>query len=258
MAGNGYFAEGRYQPKSTETWASLTGNWSTYTSWEFTPSLPLTFTTNVIDFGREETVNYQTFLEISGVASTTIYSGTTVDSSGGSIDSPTSTTINVGDTPTAITGRYFQFAFSVDYDDSAGAETTPSISAIDTKLTVDTITVNKDSIDSSTLTGSTGIRQLSAPDVLSSVRTAVITAHAQEASYVADGYVVGDSSGEIYVEAGSTIIPHVLLDKSTDPITLNIYDLNTFGPTKVDCVFDATLTGLPGMTVDNIGQITTG
>ena len=37
-----------------------------------------------------------------------------------------------------------------------------------------------------------------------------------------------------------------------------IYDLNTFGPTKVDCTFDAVLTGLPRMVAAPDGSIQQG
>jgi len=265
MAGNGYFAEGRYQAKSTETWDDLTANWDTFTSgWELTPDLPLEFTTGVVDFGRKETLNPLTELSINGIATTTIYYGDSVDSSGGSIDSPSSVTYSPGDSVSAIEARYFQFKISVDHEDSAAATSGPiTISGIKTNLTAEIVTVAEDSIDSSTLTGTTGVRQLTAIDSLSSVRSAVITPHASSAliRYVADDYVAdGDSGGGEYVEITESdlILPYITLDKTTNPITLYIRDLNTYGKTAIDCTFDAVLTGLAPTQVDVVGNIIEG
>lgn len=261
MAGNGYFAENVYQAKSTETWDDLTNNWDTYTSWNYSPSLPLEFTSNVIDFGRKDIVNYYTALNVTGgSATTTVSYGDSVDSAGGAIDSPSTVTVNPGDNPSAVKARYFQIKISIGASDSAGQEDPVTIQSFDIDLNATTVQVNEDSIVSSTLSGSTGERQLSAPDVLSSVKTAVLTAHLNEPRYVASSYVVdpGDSADGVYVATGEPVVPHIVLDKSSTPIVLHIYDLNTFGPTKVDCTFDAVLTGLPRMLAAPDGSIQQG
>jgi len=254
VASNGIYTNGQLIPNCTETWASLSGGWSTYTSWEFTPLLPLTYTTPVIDFGRIDTVNPLTSFSASHPMNTTINYGNTVDSSGGSIDSPSTVNVTPSSAVTSITGRYFQFTFSVDYDDSAGDSVTPFIQEIKTNISKDTKQIFKDSIDSSTLSGSTGQRELSVPGDLGSVISAVITPHTATSTttYVADTYV---ASGYVETIVGDITLPHIVLDKSTDPITLNIRDLNTYGKTNIDCTFDAVLVGLPGMTADVDGQI---
>ena len=133
MAGNGYFSEGIYQPLSTETWAGLTNGWDTYSdSWNLTPTLPLTFTTEITDYGRIEKLLPLTLVGKSGAMTTTIEYGNTIDSSGGAIDSSTSLVVNAGDTVTPVKARYFQFTFSLNYGDSAGADLTPSITSITT------------------------------------------------------------------------------------------------------------------------------
>jgi len=260
--GNGYYAEGRYQPKSTQTWDDLTGNWDAYVGWGFTPALPLTYTTNIVDFGAIEYINFLTNVECTGNLTTTVYYGNTIDSSGGAIDGVSSVTYNVGDTPVAVKARYFQFAFSLNYEDSAGGET-PNIFSIDTNLSTKKITVSLDSIDSSTLNGSVGQRELVIEQSVAGISTAVITPHLTTVTtrYVATDYVASDdSAGELYVEESTTtgVIPYVAIDKTTDPITLNIYNLDTYGKTAIDCTFDAFVTGLPAMTVDATGNIVEG
>ena len=251
MAGNGYFAEGRYQAKSTETWASLTGGWDTYTSgWNLTPDLPLTFTTGVVDFGRIELLNPLVEISANHPVTTTIYYGNTVDSSGGSIDSPSSVTVSPSSSVSSINARYFQFAVSVDYGDSSGVGPVPSISSIRTDLSARLTQITKDSIDSSTLPGSVGERELEVAD-LAGVKTAIITPHVVSNTYVTSGYV---TSG--YVSSTGTVsIPIVAIDKTSSPVVVNIYDADTYGKTKIDCVFDAVLEGLPVVESDANGNI---
>ena len=255
MAGNGYFAEGIYQPLSTETWASLTNGWDTYSSsWNLTPTLPLTFTTGITDYGRIEKVLPLTSVSKTGLMTTTITYGDTIDSSGGAIDSSTDVIINVGDTVTPIKARYFQFSFSLGYEDSAGAEATPSITNIQTDLNAEKVTASFDSIESSSLGGTTGARQLVLDQPISPT-VAVIQPHQDPPGYMATDYVTDG-----YIAVGSSSArPVAYLDKTTDPITVNIYELDTFGKTKnIDCTFDAIVVGLPTAKADVDGNIQRG
>lgn len=258
MAGNGYYAEGLYQPKSTQTWDNLTGNWDAYVGWSFTPDLPLTFTTNIIDVGQSQYVNYDCEVSATYPVNITVQYGDTIDSSGGSIDSPSTINVTPNQSLTGAKGRYWQFTISVDYADSAGTDI-PTIGSITTNLKSGVETVNVSSINSSTLSGSVGERQLSAVSKIGAVTGAVVTPHTSSAAYVATGYVVSeDSAGESYVEIGDVVLPHIVIDKTTDPITLIIRDLNTYGKTKIDCTFDAVLTGLPTIQSDGNGNIVSG
>ena len=259
MAGNGYFANGQYQPKSTETWddydASSAGvDWDGFTTWAGTPSLPLTFTTGVVDFGRKDKVIPLTNVRKTGLMTTTIYYGDSVDSAGGAIDAPSSLVVNVGDTVGAINARYFQFSFSLGYDDSAGAGPVPAIYGITTDLNAEKITASFDSINSSTLAGSTGVRQLSVDQPISPTVVTVTPHNTSSDPYIESGYVADG-----YVEAGTVSRPIIYLDKSTSPITLKIYELDTYGKTKlIDCTFDAMVAGLPTASADVEGNITRG
>lgn len=258
MAGNGYYAEGLYQTKSTETWASLTGAWSSYTSWQYTPNTPLEFTTEIVDFGRVDYVNYDVVVGANYPHNTTIYYGDTVDSSGGSIDNVSTLVVGPDETLASIKARYFQFKISVDYADSASTDA-PIIRSIDSNLKQSTKTVSLNGLNTADFTGSAGERQLATIGELGTITGAVVTPHSSSAAYVATGYVVSDdSAGESYVEIGDVTLPHIVIDKTTDPITLRVRDLNTYGKTKIDCKFDAVLTGLPIITSDADGNIRSG
>lgn len=262
MAGNGYYAEGLYQPKSTQTWDNLTGNWDAYVGWSFTPDLPLTYTTNIIDVGQSQYVNYDCEVSATYPVNITVQYGDTIDSSGGSIDSPSTINVTPNQSLTGAKGRYWQFTISVDYADSAGTDI-PTIGSITTNLKSGVETVNVSGVDSSTLSGSVGERQLSAISKIGAVTGAVVTPHTATSTgtYVAANYVASDdSAAELYVEEveSELRVPHIALDKTTDPITLIIRDLNTYGKTKIDCTFDAVLTGLPTIQSDGNGNIVSG
>lgn len=266
MAGNGYFdkTEQKYYPKSVETWdsydASSTGNdWDSFSTWFGTPSLPLTFTTDINDYGLIATVNYIVSIDSNYPAYVTVKYGDTVDSSGGSIDNPSTINVSPSQTLSAVKARYFQFIISVDRD-SASLQT-PYIESITTTLSQQLITRQLTSIDSSTLTGIVGLRQLTGLDGISGVLSIVTQPHSSSARYVfsddsaGEEYVSStDSTGELYVEE-TLKIPHILVDKTVDPIQLNIYDVNNSN-TVCDTVFDAVVQGLPELSSDANGNIT--
>jgi hypothetical protein len=254
----GFYKQGVLQPYSVETWADLTAGWDTYDdTWNLTPSLPLVYNTAIVDAGRIDLWMPLTDVATNEQITTTIYYGDTVDSTGGAIDSESSVTYNVGDSVEAIKARYFRFEFSVGYADSAGVGNRPIISAIKTDLASDKALATFDSIDSSTLSGSVGVRELVVDQPISPT-SLTVTPHVPPApTYVADSYVASDdSAGELYTEVGTAIRPIIYIDKTSSPIKLYIYNFDTYGKnTAVDCTFDAMVQGIPKATVDDIGNI---
>ena len=264
MPGNGFYSEGTYQPFSQESWddlatkdsAGYTGpeTWDAWTEWDLTPRYPLTFTTPIIDAGRVDT-----FLPLcnyggTGQVTITIKTGDTVDSSGGAIDSPTTTTINEGDDVSAIKARFFEFTFSTTFEDSSGGLERPVITSIDTTLFGEKQSATFESIDSSTLSGSIGQRTL-VVDKPITVTTVTTMIHNPDASpYFVDP---GDSAGGLYVAngyvtAGVASRPVMYVDKSSTNPVLHIYDTNSAdGATRVDVTFDAVVQGVPKATMVN-------
>lgn len=254
MSGNGFFdnTTGQYTPKSVETWddydASSAGlSWDGYTEWQATPLLPLTFTTNVIDYGESIYLNYLVTASASNPVNLTVYYSDSIDSAGALV-SPSSVSV----TPSTASldakkGRYWQVTVSCDRD--SATLPLPTINSIVTRLSSRTIDETIQSLDSSTLSGSTGIRQLSALDNVGTISTLVTQPHgAAGEDYVTSSYV---ASG--YVETASIKIPVILINKSTSPPTLNIYDANASN-VAVDCVFDAVIKGLPKLSSNSAGN----
>lgn len=260
MAGTGYFdkTSGYYRALSLENWddydASSAGgpDWDNWTSWNGSASLPLSFTTGIDDYGSKELLTYRVDINATNPVQITITYGDTIDSSGGAIDSPATLTVNPGDTNlAAINARYFQYTVTIT-EDSAGLDLTSEfyIESIDTELSSETVTQNLTDIDSSTLTGSIGIRELSAFTDISSVKSIVIQPHLGSGNtYVASGYVAAD-----YFTPDGVSIPHAVIEKGT-PNTVYIYDLaNDNNP--IDCTFDAVAQGFPALAADALGNIT--
>ena len=253
MAGNGFYdnTSGKYTPKSVETWddfdASSAGlSWDGYTEWQATPLLPLTFTTNVIDFGSSVYLNYLVGVNASNPVDLTINYSDSL--SGGNLVSPS--TINVSPNTASLNaakGRYWQVTVSCDRD--SASLPLPLITGITTRLSNRSIEEVLQSKDSSTLSGTTGVRQLDSLATIGTISTLVAQPHASSGEdYVASSYVASD-----YVETAVVKLPVILLDKTTSPPTLNIYDANASN-VAVDCVFDAVIKGLPQLSSNSAGN----
>lgn len=253
MAGNGYFDRENavYLPRSTETWADLTGNWSSYTSWRYTPNLPLEFTSGVFDANEKNYFNVTTNVEYTPVGNVTmtLYYGDTVDSSGGSIDSPSSISWTPGDSVSAVYGRYFQLKVSIT-EDSAGIGlaqlTRMQFNALQEYAT-ETLT----DVNTSTLGGTVGARTLDLATGFSQITSLICQPRSSSSVYVASNYVASDdSAGEVYVEQGITPIPHVTVVSKGAAPELKIVDLTTYGQTVVDATLDIRIEGLRALTAD--------
>lgn len=260
MAGNGYFDKGigRYYPKSVETWddydASSAGvDWDGISNWEGTPVLPLTFTTDPVDFGESRVINYLVQVETNYPVNITVEYGESIDSAGGSIDGATSIAVTPNDTSlSAVKARYFQFTASIDQDSAGNTAGTPYIQSIVSNLKSEKTRASLTDIDSSTLSGSVGVRSAPVGGGISAITSLVCQPHLPSSDpYVADSYVSAD-----YFESAVPATPYIFIDKTTTPPTLYIYDIDAFGKRKaVDCVFDAMAEGLRAIQSDANGNI---
>jgi hypothetical protein len=217
MAGNGYYdrQSNVYLPLSVETWDDYQGtsagdDWDSLTSWQGTPVLPLTFTTEVIDYGTSQYLNYLVDIYANAPVDIEVRYGDTVDSAGGSIDGYSTVTTTPNQSGLlGKKGRYWQFQVSIDTTDSAGTGFLPVLTGIQVNLNSETIQEFYTDIDSSTLSGSLGSRQLAGQGVISAITTIITQPHTVSSDYVTDSYVAAD-----YVEsAATTATPVIFVDK---------------------------------------------
>lgn len=239
MPGTGYFDSENsvYLTKGTQTWASY-ATWAAFTSWQGTPSSTLQFTTEVFDLGYVAFVN--TLLTVSATlpATTNISYGVALDSAG-AIVSATVYTVSPGENPVdALFGRYFQF--EINLAQSSAADETPAIFNIAPQFNDQLRTIAQADINTSTLTGTVGQRNLTFNVNVGKITNILTQAHIQN---------LGDS-------AQDSEVPMVLVDKSTTPVVLNIFDADSYGKRRrIDCRLDVQAQFLPLLVADNNGNI---
>ena len=239
MPGTGYFdrTTKTYKSLPTETWASYT-NWSTFTSWAGTPSDSVSFTTTIFDAGKIDWHNTLVDIEASLPADVTIYAGETLESAG-QIDIATTTTVTPSTSPVSATyGRYFQFKITLNRD--SALQNDPEITSIDVNFNSDTDTITQSDIDTSTLGGSVGARELTFNQPVGKLTNVLVQPH----------YTGLDDS------AGESQSPVVYIDKSSTPTILNIFNTDTYGKrTRMDCVVDVQAQARPRLVSDEFGSI---
>jgi hypothetical protein len=239
MSGTGYYdpIENIYTAKSTETWASY-ASWNAFTSWAGTPSSTLQFTTGVFDLGKIDWANYIVNAVTSLPFNLTVFYGNSVDSAGSIVSASSYAVTPNQATVSGLYGRYFQFEFNLSQD-SAGDET-PAISTIDIKLNTKTKTITQANIDTNTLTGSVGLRNLTFNVSTGKIVNIITQAHIQS---------LGDS-------AQDSEVPIILVDKSSTPVVLNIFDADSYGKRRrIDCRLDVQAQYLPLLQSDVNGNI---
>jgi len=230
MPGTGFYDQSanEYRTLGQETWAGTEDSagytWDNFNTWNGTSASTLQFTSPIQDLGIRDTVTPVIDCTATAPITTTVYYGDTVDSTGGAIDSASTLVI----TPNTafintITGRYFQFQFNISKD-SAGAPEDLAFqrfaAGVDTFTELQTIS----NLDTSTLAGSVGARQLD----LNTTETVNIKS-----------IMVQPLIADLADTAGATDVPVIFVDKQADPPVLNIFNIDAYGKrTRIDCTVD--------------------
>jgi hypothetical protein len=169
----------------------------------------------------------------------------TVDSSGGALDSPNIVTI-APDTAniTVPFARFFQFKIIQGTGDSGAATDSAGspelfLRNLNISFISETFSLTQSNIDTSTLGGSVGERQLTFNQTTGTITNCLIQPH-----------ITGlDDSG------GDPVRPIVYIDKSSTPVVLNIFDLDSYGKARrIDCTLDVQIQYLPQLQTDIVGQ----
>lgn len=239
MPGTGYYDTNinAYLPNSTENWASY-ATWSAFTSWRGTPTSTLQFTTQIYDLSKTDWVNCVLEIDATLPASTNISYGNSLDSAGEIVSATTYAVTPNQSIVDALYGRYFKFEINISQD--SANDQFPTIFSIEPKLKTEMKTVTQANINTSTLTGSVGQRNLTFNVPTGKVINILTQAHTQS---------LGDS-------AQDSEVPMVLVDKSSTPVVLNIYDADSYGKRRrIDCRLDVQAQCLPELFSDLEGNI---
>ena len=151
--------------------------------------------------------------------------------------------ITVGDRDATITNapkdaRFFEFDITVTRDSATQAD--PEIFSVEVDLRNTLKTITEPDLDTSTLTGAIGLRELTLTNA-GKIVSLICQPHAD--------ILNPDSSDE-------SVTPIVDVDKTSTNPKLEIVDLDSYGKRRrVDCIVDVQATVLPLLQTDATGSI---
>lgn len=166
-------------PSNTQTWGDLT-SWANYTSWIGTPADPLIWITDTLDLGETLTFNLDITTDAVGTVSYSVFTSTT----GAFAGEETQTDIEPGDTGiSSFIGRYVLVVVKVGAD--GGLNT---LNGVSLRANNRTLNLRLNSIDTSTLSGTSAARTLVLDRSISGIINMQITPQ-EVTAYAVDAYV---------------------------------------------------------------------
>lgn len=239
---NGQIVDGVLIPKSNITWADLAtspyATWANWTAWDGgSPTLPLTYETDPVDFGRVSDLNVELELQYQGTLTLTLKHST--DNS-----TYTDVTINASNTIAGFRARFVKFSLSIAGSD---AEVERILATLSNQTQQETLQIS--TVD---MEGTNTAREVPVQKNYSKIVTVIGTAQAS-GSYVATDYV---ATG--YTEAGEALfvsVTNIDAEDSAGAVAPTIAVFDKDGNNEEATVF-LQVTGLPQMVSDTEKQIT--
>jgi hypothetical protein len=213
-------------PDNTGTWADLT-TWDTFTSWITAPANPLIYLSDIQDLGEVRDFCLKIVTDAVGSVEYTIYTSNT----GAFAGEETTTTVAQNATGVAsFTARYYIVAISVTQTSGLNV-----LNGFETTVTGQTISIDINAVDTSTLAGTSSARTLVLPRSVSKIVDMQVTPQAVTA-YNLDVYVTDYASC-------TTVIPRVI-SKSISTPQIALIGLDNIAR---DAVVDVHIRALPEM-----------
>jgi hypothetical protein len=211
-------------PNSTGEWSDYT-SWDSFTSWTGTPADPLIWVSDIVDLGEVRSFCLKIITEAQGEVSYDVYISTT-----GAFDGEeTLTSIAHGATGVAsFTARWFAVAVKV-----AATSGVNILNGFEITATEQTITFDYNSLDTSTLSGTSADRTLTLKRVVSQVVDLQITPQAVTA-YNLDVYVTNTPTS-------TTVIPRII-SKGTSTVNFALVGVDN---QPRDALVDIKVTATP-------------
>jgi len=181
-ANTGYLDEsaGVVLPNNTATWATIgSSTWDSWLVWASAPADPMTYVSNVVDLEQVRSYTLKIVCDASGTVSYDVYTSNTGLFEG----EETVTNIAAGSSGiTSFNSRYY--AVAVNVSNTSG---NPVLRGFEMTASEATVTFAYNSLNTSTLAGSTSARTLVLPRSVSQIVDLQIQPHA--GSYSMDVYV---------------------------------------------------------------------
>lgn len=226
-ANTGYLdeAQGIVFPMDTGTWSDQT-SWDTFTSWASEPADPLIYVSDIIDLGQVRSICLKIVTDAQGEVSYDIYTSST----GAFAGEETLTAIAHGATAVPSFNTRF-FAVAVKVAKTAGINI---LRGFEITATEQTVTLNYNSLDTSTLSGTVSARTVTLSRTLSQIVSAQITAHALSPAYDFDVYITDTPTS-------TTLVPRIIT-KGTTTLTFALTGLDN---NDRDGLVDIHIVGMP-------------
>ena len=197
-------------PNNTGLWSDLS-TWDTFTSWIMTPANPLIYLSDIQDLGEVRDFCLKIVTDAVGLVSYTVYTSNTGDFAG----EEAYVDIAQGATGVAsFTARYYIVAISV--TQIAGLNV---LNGFETTVTTQTISLDLNAVDTSTLSGTTAARTLALPRNVGEIFDLQVTPW-ETTAYNVDFYVSNTATS-------TTLIPRIV-NKTGNYIQDSYFDTNGY------------------------------
>lgn len=181
-------------PNSTDTWSTIPSTWAEYQSWTGTPVDPMIYVSDVVDLGEVRSFCLKIITDAQGEVSYDVYTSTT-----GAFDGEETLT-SISHTATGVASFNCRwFAVAVKVSATAGVNI---LRGFEITASEQTISFDYNSLDTSTLTGTSSNRTLTLKRTVSQVVDLQIQPHAVTA-YNLDVYVTNTPTS-------TTVIPRII------------------------------------------------
>ena len=197
-------------PNNTGLWSDLS-TWDAFTSWIMTPANPLIYLSDIQDLGEVRDFCLKIVTDAVGSVAYTVYTSTT----GAFAGEEAYVDIAQGATGvTSFTARYYIVAISVTQTSGLNV-----LNGFETTVTTQTISLDLDAVDTSTLVGTTAARTLALPRSVGEIFDLQITPW-ETTAYNVDFYVSNTATS-------TTLIPRIV-NKTGNYIQDSYFDTNGY------------------------------
>lgn len=197
-------------PVDSSTWATVPSTWADWDLWAYAPADPLVWVTDLLDVGQICDFNLRIITDAQGLVEYTVYTSNT----GAFAGEENSTDIAQDQAGIeAFSGRYAIVAVKV-YKTSG----INILRSVEVTASTTTVNIQYNSLDTSTLSGTTSGRTLVLPRTVSKIYAMEVTAHETASAFNLDLYVSS-------TQTSRQLMPRIVSKATTGPV-IALYGLD--------------------------------